>query len=88
VVGIIIVYKLISMLAHYNLMWGGPFVCGGVVFLLGQAGRLPLWRAPKFLVRPKRVQLCQKAEVRTWCRSQVPALKGGERGVLKALGLD
>jgi hypothetical protein len=40
VVGILVVRKLISMLAHYNLMWG-PFVCGGVVFLLGQAGQLP-----------------------------------------------
>jgi len=37
----------------------------------------------------KRVQLCQKAEVDgTWCRSQLPTLKGGERGVLKAPGLD
>jgi hypothetical protein len=49
----------------------------------------PTWHAPKFLVRPKRVQLCQKAEVvGTWCRSQLPTLKGGERSVLKAPGLD
>jgi hypothetical protein len=35
------------------------------------------WCAPKSLVRLKRVQLCQKAEVDgTWCRSQLPALKG------------
>ncbi len=26
--------------------------------------------------------------VGTWGRSQLPALKGGKRGVLKALGLD
>jgi len=30
-----------------------------------------------------------KAEVNgTWCRSQLPALKGGERGMPKAPGLD
>jgi hypothetical protein len=35
------------------------------------------WRAPKFLVRPKRVQLYQRAKVDgTWCHSQLPALKG------------
>ncbi len=44
---------------------------------------------PSSLLDPKKVQLCQKAEVvGTWCRSQLPALKGGERGVLKAPGLD
>jgi len=26
--------------------------------------------------------------VGTWCRSQLPTLKGGERGMLKAPGLD
>jgi len=26
--------------------------------------------------------------VGTWCRSQLPTSKGGERGVLKAPGLD
>jgi len=26
--------------------------------------------------------------VGTWCRSRLPALKGGERGMLKAPGLD
>jgi hypothetical protein len=35
------------------------------------------WRALKSLVRPKRVQLCQRMEiVGTWCCSQLPALKG------------
>jgi hypothetical protein len=41
------------------------------------------------LLDPKRVQLYQIMEVDgTWCHSQFPALKGGERGVLKAPGLD
>jgi len=26
--------------------------------------------------------------VGTWCRSQLPALKGGKKGMLKASGLD
>jgi hypothetical protein len=44
---------------------------------------------PSSLLDPKRVQLCQIAEVNgTWCRSQLLALKGGERGVLKAPRLD
>jgi hypothetical protein len=43
---------------------------------------------PSSLLDPKWVQLCKEAEViGTWCRSQLPALKGGERGVLKASGI-
>jgi hypothetical protein len=47
------------------------------------------WRAPKFLVELKRVQLCQIAEV-VWNLVPLPAssTKGGERGVLKVPGLD
>jgi hypothetical protein len=44
---------------------------------------------PSSLLDPKRVQLCERAEVvETWCCSQLPTLKGGERGVLKAPRLD
>jgi hypothetical protein len=36
---------------------------------------------PSSLLDPKWVQLCGKTEVtRTWCRSQLPALKGGWEG--------
>jgi hypothetical protein len=44
---------------------------------------------PSSLLDPKRVQLCQRAKVvETWCRSHLSTLKGGEKGMLKAPGLD
>jgi hypothetical protein len=44
---------------------------------------------PSPLLDPKRVQLYQIAEVDgTWCRSQLPTLKGGESDMLKAPRLD
>jgi len=44
---------------------------------------------PSPLLDSKESNYVKKAEVDgTWCRSQLPTLKGGERGVLKAPGLD
>ncbi len=60
----------------------GALECDITNLLVGDA-------PPSSLLDPKRVQLCQRGEVvGTWCRSQLPALKGGERGVLKASRLD
>ncbi len=51
--------------------------------------QVDLWRTPKFLIRPKKGPTMLKSES-SW--NLVPLLassiKGGERGVLKALGLD
>jgi hypothetical protein len=48
-----------------------------------------VWCAPKFLVKPKMGQTMLKSES-SWNLVSLPAssTKGGERGVLKALGLD
>jgi hypothetical protein len=48
-----------------------------------------IWRAPKFLVRPKKGLIMLKSES-SWNLVSLPTsrTKGGERGVLKAPELD
>jgi hypothetical protein len=71
----------------FNLIkeWGryGMFGLKGSMFNDGW------WRAPKFLVRPKKGSTMWKGE-NSWNLVLLPVsnTKGGERGMLKAPGLD
>jgi len=59
-------------------MWGSTYSSSSTLELLKVALVGILVDAPpSSLLNPIRVQLCLKAEiVGTWCRSQLPALKG------------